>query len=68
MLVEIKVDLARLEAKLDGVIQLLADQKRSDLDHETRLRAVEKSSWKVQGVAACIALVVAAATGIWMKP
>ena len=64
-LTDIQVSLARLEGKVDGIKTRLDTLQ----DHEDRVRSLEKSSWKAQGWAACVAFLVAIVTTLFVhKP
>ncbi|MEU9426227.1 hypothetical protein AB0D87_25870 [Streptomyces sp. NPDC048342] len=46
--------LTRVETKLDGIGQGLTDVGKDVADHESRLRALEKSVWRAAGGAAAL--------------
>jgi hypothetical protein len=50
--VQILVAIAHLEEKLDGLIKETAYRRK---DHEHRIRGLEQSKWRVQGMAAIVA-------------
>jgi hypothetical protein len=50
--VQILVAIAHLEEKVDGLIANTNERRK---DHEHRLRDLEKSKWRVQGIAAMVA-------------
>lgn len=59
---ELEVALARVEGKIDNIVTRLDALKYAGLDHEDRVRALEKHGWKAQGWAACVAFIISVAT------
>lgn len=49
---------ARIEAKLDSILDRIADNKEELKDHEERLRGLEKFKWKVMAIAVVIPLLI----------
>ncbi len=60
--VDLMIALARLEGKMDALNERLGEKHQRDAiifaDHEKRIRIVEKSSWKLQGLAGLVAAAV----------
>ncbi|PZT70671.1 hypothetical protein DN402_31840 [Streptomyces sp. SW4] len=48
--------LTRVETKLDGIAQGLTEVSKDVADHETRLRALERSRWPLPSVAVLVAM------------
>jgi septal ring factor EnvC (AmiA/AmiB activator) len=46
----------RVETKLDGIAQGLTDVGKDVSDHETRIRALERSRWPLPSLAALVSL------------
>lgn len=62
--VALLVAIARLEGKMDAVLRRVDDHLANDdmvhKDHEKRLRWMERSAWRLQGLAGVVAATVSA--------
>ena len=60
--VDLMIAIARLEGKMDALNERIGEKHQRDArtlgDHEKRIRDVEKSGWKLQGLAGVVAAII----------
>jgi len=59
--------LGQIEAKVDAILERIGEQDKKYWDHEKRVRDLEKTKWRQQGLTALVAGVISSAVAYFVR-